>query len=207
MNRKRSWRRRLALLAALLVAGLGALVVGPASPAQAAPGGVICFPIFNGNGQVINWVCFEIPVLIDPDPDPDPCLCPDWAIEILIDPVLPEDLRTRLFDRVGAGLELIGQAAAADNPRVAYRLREQARSAFMEAARLGGEGAGYRLGQVGVRGRDAAFDPQPNPWLEAGGAHLARGLTALSGPDPSPWDEAQQEFQLAYEILKGPSPY
>jgi hypothetical protein len=196
MENHRNRGGRLAMLVALLVTVLGALVVGPASPAQAAPGGAICFPVFDSDGRVVNWVCVDIAVNVEPDPEP--CMCPYWAIEILTDPVLPEDLQARFYDRLGGGLALLGQAAASENPRVAYRLRRQAEAAFAEAVRLGGEGAGYRLGQVGVRERDDTFGPQPDPWLEEGGAHLVRGLRLAQA---GAVEDAMADFQIAYDRL------
>jgi hypothetical protein len=125
-------------------------------------------------------------------------MCPYWAIEVLIDPVLPEDLQTRFYDRLGGGLALLGRAAATENPRVAYHLRRQAWAAFEEATRIVGEGAGYRLGQIGVRERDDTFAPQPDPWLEKAGAHLVRGLRLAQA---AAVEEARAEFQIAYDHL------
>lgn len=201
-NRGTGWRRRLAVLLAMLVASLGGVAVTTATPAYAATSTTYCFPFFQ-DGVLIGYYCIEVPFAYDPNP----CLCPDFAIDILTNPALETDWQRGYLGEVGRGLGLLGQAAA--NPREATRLRQQAQAAFVSAGRYLG-GVSLSLRQVGIADvAELRLDPSPEPWLVAAGSDLVDGLQliqlARASSAPAPLlARAMVEFEAAYQQLTAP---
>jgi hypothetical protein len=201
-----SLRRRFALLLAALAVGLGGIVLTPASPAQAATHLTYCFPIwkkvFHG-WWIKQWHCIDIPLQYNPS------LVPDYAIGIVTEPELALEVQQSYVAATGAGLDLLGQAGRAPDPRTAAALRARAQDSFLAAARNLGDSRA-RLGQVGTAHvRDLKLEPMPLPWLESAGVDLTDGLLylrrALTDPSPQPWIErGMTEFQTAYDQLAAP---
>jgi hypothetical protein len=200
------WRRRLALLVAALAVGLGGVTLTPASPAQAATHVTYCFPIwkqvFNG-WWIKQWHCFDIPLAYNPS------LVPDYAVGIITEPELPVELQQSYVAATGTGLDLLGQASRATDPRTAAALRARAQDSFLAAARYLGA-ARAQLGQVGIAHvPDLRLEPMRLPWLVSAGVDLTDGLSylqrALTEPAPNPWIErGMTEFQTAYDQLAAP---
>jgi len=192
---------RTALALALLVLGAGtATVAAPATPALASGSYImLCFPVYNANGQIIDWVChpYELPR------EAEPCVnCPDFALG-MDHLVLPAD--PYYFEDLLRGLDLLGQAAVAD-PRQAASLRAAAEAAFLAAAERLGDNQ-VRLGEAGIVDWELNIvRPDPDPWLWAAGTDVGNGLTlmqqALANPEPSPWIQAgMAEFEEAYQEI------
>jgi hypothetical protein len=203
---RRTWSRRLALLVAAIAVGLGGIVLTPAGPAQAATHLTYCFPIwkkvFHG-WWIKQWHCIDIPL------EYNPSLVPDYAIGIVTNPELPVEIQQSYVAAAGTGLDLLGQASRATDPRAAAALRARAQDSFLAAARYLGD-SHARLGQVGLAHvRDLRLEPVSLPWLEAAGVDLTDGLLymqrALAGPFPDPLVRAgMAEFQAAYDQLAAP---
>jgi hypothetical protein len=202
-HRSRWLGTTLALIALVLGLGAGVGATAPA-PAYAGPGSSfeMCFPIFNEEGQIIDWICVPIPVEQDPCPG-----CPDFAIGF-DHLVLPSD--PWYLEDLALGLDLLGQASQAD-PREAAVLRDRAQDAFLSAAERLGENW-VRLGEAGfVDLEQNIVRPEPDPWLVLGGADLASGLTlmqeALVNPEPTPWLTAgMAQFDAAFDALANQQP-
>ena len=197
-------RRRLALAVAALAIGLGGIVLAPAGPAQAATHQTYCFPIWKQvfyGWWIKTWHCFEIPL------EYNPSLVPNYAIGVITQPELPVEIQQQYVAATSTGLDLLGQARRARDPRTAAALRARAQESFLAAARyLSGSQA--QLGQVGIV-RELTLDPVPLPWLESAGVDLTDGLSylqrALTDPSPQPWlERGMAEFQVAYDQLAAP---
>lgn len=197
-HRGRSWRHRAMIFLAVLVAAVGGLAVAGTGPAYASTSVTYCFPIWQ-NGVMVLY-CIEVPYAIDPRP----CLCPDYGIELVTNPVLRPDEQRRYLGELGEGLELLGQAAA--NPRDAQRLRERALESF-RAAGADLANVEVRLGQVGVADvKNARVTPSPQPWLVSAGADLVDGLQLMQlaalSPEPTPYlEQGLAEFAAALDQL------
>lgn len=201
-----SWYRWLAtaLAALALVLGIGTATVGVASaPAHAAGGGfLLCLPVHDQNGNLVDWACVWISLTTEEVCPP----CPDWGFS-LDHLVNPAD-RWYVEDLVG-GLGLLEQAAL--NPRRAEQLRAAAQEEFLSAARRLGE-TETRLGQAGsIDWELNVIRPDADPWLVAAGTDVGNGLTlmqqALAEPDPEPFlAAAMAEFEEAYQELAQQQP-
>jgi hypothetical protein len=198
-HRGRLIRTALVLLA--LALGIGPAAVGaPASPAYASADYImLCLPILDRSGQIVDWDChpFELPQEVDPCPD-----CPDWAFNfdhlvLPADPYYIEDLMS--------GFRLLERAALAD-PQEAPEYREAAQAAFLAAAERLGE-TEVRLGETGfVDWELNIIRPDPDPWLVAAGTDVGNGIgllhQALAEPDPDPWlAAAMAAFEEAYQEI------
>lgn len=185
---------RLRALLLALALGAGATLLATPAPAQAGPPPCdgILIPIMTKNG--LEYFCLPLYYRVDPEIGPEPCYCPDIAMNIVINPVLPEDAQRGFVDAVGQGLSLLGQAAGA---RDAGELLGRAEEAFGEAARLLGDSE-VRLGEVGsVDPRSGTFIPEPTPWFERVGTELVEGLDLMRrgfcDPEPEPWFRAAMD--------------
>ena len=198
LTRGRPVRTVLVLLALILGAGTAATGAAP-GPATAAGGGVlICLPVLDDNGNIVDeechWLTLAVADLCPP--------CPDWAITLdpLVNPADPgyvEDL--------GAGLALLDLAAGA-GPREAAVLRAAAQDAFLASAERLGDTA-VRPGVVGtVDWEHRVIEPSPEPWLVAAATDLAGGLNqlreAIANPEPTPWLRAgMAQLQEAHQEI------
>ncbi|WP_155370821.1 hypothetical protein [Catellatospora vulcania] len=198
--------RRLALLLAAMVAGLGVVTFVAPSPAQAATSITYCFEYPKKTPWGWIWVehCFEVPYAYEPNP----CCIWDYGIDLGIDKVLPEEIERGFLGHVANGLGLLGQARQAD-PRTAAVLRARAQDAFIAGAGLV-RGAKVTVEQVGIADLDKhTFDPQPNPWLRSAAVDVADGVglmqKALTDPSPNPWTQAAMaEFEKAAAQFAAP---
>lgn len=211
--------RRVAAALAVLAATVAAVTLATGAPAQAATSVRYCFPIHDRTGAIIEFHCIDVPYAYDPRP----CRCGDFAIDIVGDPGLAVEAQHRYLDHVERGVVFLRQAAWADDPVVADRLRDDALAAFRSAGESIGT-VGLRLGPVGLpdfpRRRidpqpnpwvpnQPASDPQPDPWLESTAYHLVAGLRlvqqARSASDPSGLlAEAMTEFEAGGQGLATP---
>jgi hypothetical protein len=194
------------LFLAAIAVGLGGITLTPASPAQAATHIKYCFPIFKQvfhGWWIVQWTCINVPFAYNPS------LVPDYAIGIVTNPELPVEIQQSYIGATATGLDLLGQAQQATDPRTAAALRARAQDSFLAGARHLGS-ANARLGQVGIAHvRELRLEPIPLPWLESAGTDIAEGLLnmqhALAGPTPDPWVRAgMAEFEAAYQQLATP---
>jgi len=194
-------KRRMRALLTVMLGLLAALVAVPATPAHATPSGMLCFPIHDDKGDIVEWHCIEIPVVICPPP------CGPWAIELYEDIVLPRDVEIDYLDQLGGGLELVGAATFERDPAVAERLLDRAEDLFVASAAVL-RGAKVQVGDVGfadLAGNQIRSDPSLD-WLEVAGTDVGNGIwdmqAALIEPRPDPWLEAgMEEFGSAYQHL------
>lgn len=189
------------LMLTVMLALLAALVAVPAAPAHAGTGGVVCFPVHNGDGRIVDWRCVEIPVLMCEAP------CGPLAIDYLENIVLPREVEVGYLDTLGQGLRLVGAAALERNPAVAQRLLDQATGQFLTSARILGD-TRVELSAVGFadqRSNRVVADPSLG-WLDAAGTDVGNGIgqlqRAVSDPSPNPWIQAGlRSYQSAYQHI------
>jgi hypothetical protein len=207
-------RLRALLVTLALAAGVTFLAAPTAAHADVPPCDGILIPLMAPDGTV-HWYCMPLYVEIDPDPRPEPCYCPDFAIQVIIDHVLPAEVERGFVDGLGEGFSLLGQANDARDARTAAALRGRAQDAFFGAIRPLGN-VGVRLGSVGsVDPRTGAFegDPSPDPWMERTGASLVGGtnmmIRAFCDPHDDPWwwlKAGMKSFEDAYAGIAAHAP-
>jgi len=205
-------RLRALLVTVALAAGVTFLAAPSPAHADVPPCDGILIPLMAPNGT-IHWYCMPLYVEIDPDPRPEPCFCPDFAIQVIVDRVLPVEVERGFVDGLGQGLGLLGQAADAPDARTAAALRGRAQDAFLAAIRPLGD-TGVRLGSVGsVDPRTGAFDPSPDPWMERVGSNMVGGtnltIKGFCDPHDDPWwwfRAGMESFDEAYAGIAAHAP-
>jgi hypothetical protein len=184
-------KRLKALLLALALATGATLFVAPtAAHADPPPCDGILLHFIGPNGEDV-WGCIPLYMIENPRIVPEPCFCPEIAIQIIQDHVLPRDVQQGWADGIAEGLSLLGQAAGARDARTAAALRGQAQEAFMGGVRLLGD-TRLALGGVGrANPRTGAFEPAPMAWFEETAESLMGGSShmqvAFCDPHIDPW--------------------
>lgn len=195
--RTRRVRRLLGTLMAVAIGLFGAAVA--AAPAQANTGGMLCFPVYQGN-QIIDWECVPIDIVACEPP------CGLWSFDPHEDIVLPQEIEIEYLSELGQGMSLVSQAAMARNPEVARRLLNDAQQAFLSSART--------LRDTRITGVDVGIPdlrrntvlPSKDDWLIAAGTDVGNGIQqmqrALRDPEPDPWIQAgMAAFTSSYQHL------
>ncbi len=201
MKSIRGRRHGIRALVTLILAAVVALVAVPATPVYANSGTMVCFPVYDGEGNLIDFHCFEIPVLYCEPP------CSPFTIDFSEDIVLPVEMEFTYLDQLGRGLQLVGAATLERNAASARRLMDQARAQFLASAATMGRARVTSI-EVGVADL-RANRVLPNPglaWLDAAGTDVGNGIVqmkaALGDPSPDPWVQAGLGFyQSAYRHL------
>jgi hypothetical protein len=188
MTRLRALLVTLALAAG--VTSLAAPTPAQADPPPPPPCDGILFLVEGPDGE-LEWHCMPIYIEIDRIPGPEPCFCPEFAVQVIIDHILPADIERGFVDGIGQGLSLLAQAAGARDARTAAALRGQAQDAFLAATRPLGN-TEVTLGAVGsVDPRTGVFGATPDPWMERLGANLVGGsnmmIKGFCDPHDDPW--------------------
>jgi hypothetical protein len=134
----------------------------------------------------------------------DPYTYPVASLTFGEQPALPSAERARYLDGIEEGLALLHHAGHANHPEP-LPWRELATEAFLAAASWL-PGTMVTVTAAGpVDPLTGTVDPQPMPWLEAAGAHLAAGMTLLGGgipmPEPAVLAQAMAHFDAAYKAL------
>jgi hypothetical protein len=187
------------------VAAVAALLGGVLAPgaAQADPPGSEGYAFVDKTGfGSFDYVDINgVPVLICPK-----CY---WWLDITHGKVLPQDLEARFKAAVLAGVQNLGRAHTARDPRQAQRYADAALANFSTAAGILGEDA-PALGQVGYFDAERGVTvPRAEEWLAAAGQDLVDGLGLLQqvagDPSPDPWivGAATAQFEEAYQELSG----
>jgi hypothetical protein len=175
--RKIKWLRRVALA----LAGVFGLIsfVGPAQEASASVFGRFCWVAGYIHGiPIVKCVDIPIVVLWDDWWGPGCPIC-GLSIDFSLDPVVNPDVLGTINDRIGHGLATLGNAAIAQDPGLRAKLRSQALDDFTAAARFTGK-ATLGVKSVGVANPEKnTYEPQPIPWLAAGGLDVADGVALL----------------------------
>jgi hypothetical protein len=203
--RKLKWLRGIALTLAGI---LGVITfVAPAQEASAGTYGRFCWVAGYFHGIPIIQ-CVDIPILVKWDEWWGP-QCPrcGLSIDFAVDPAGDPDYLTKINDRLGHGLLTLGNAATTQDPGLRAKLRLQALDEFTAAARYSGK-ATLSVKSVGVANPEKqTYEPQPIPWLTAGGLDVADGVGLLQrsfrDPDNAAKlrDAAVAQFDNAYEEL------
>jgi hypothetical protein len=185
-------RLRALLVTLALAAGVTFLAAPMPAPADDAPPPCdgILLQLLGPDGKT-HWYCLPLYYEIDPDPRPEPCFCPDFAVQVILDHILPADIERGFADGIGQGLSLLGQAADAPDARTAAALRGRAQDAFLGGTRVLGD-TSLRLGAVGeINPRTGEFDTDPHPWMERTAASLVGGsnmmIKGFCDPHDDPW--------------------
>jgi hypothetical protein len=208
-------KRLKTLLLALALATGATLFVAPAA-AHADDGPPPCdgilFQILGPDGKE-HWICMPLYIEVDRDPRPDPCFCPEIAIQVIIDHVLPQDAEHGFVGGLSDGLNLLGLAAGARDARTAAALRGQAQEAFMGGVRQLGD-TRLALGGVGrADPRTGEFEPGAEPWFEETAESLMGGSShmqvAFCDPHIDPWwwlNAGMERFDEAFAGLAEHAP-
>jgi hypothetical protein len=199
------WLGRMAvtLVGALALGVVGA--IGPAAPANAAPGkSKLCWVYYEDRQLTVH--CVDIQVQFPWDKYLECWMC-GLAIDWDHDPVIRDELDGLIGEQSVKGLTKLGQAQFTTDPALRTRLRNEAMAAFTAAARYG---VGSRTGVAAVGVADwerQTFDPSPDPWLEAAGHDVADGLGLLKQSFADPANAARYralaagQFDEAYAEL------
>jgi hypothetical protein len=186
-------------VATLLVALLGGLAI--AAPAQAGPPqreGYLAITAYGDKFPGWFWIDEMEGIIGCPQ-------CLHW-----FDFYKSQELRVEqeavFTGGVIAGLDLLGQARAATNPRLQEALRAEALGQFSAAARELGSTT-LRAGPVGYYDPDRdATVATGSSWLAAANQDVVDGITLLQrsfeGPTPDPWIVAAvAQFDEAFEEI------